>query len=464
MNETRVLADHLSSTRFDDLPAVVVETAKLCVLDILGVGIVAGRRPWSEMAMAVVVDSGGEPRSTVWGRGVRTTPQQAALLNGTAAHGIEMDDRRPSVRVHPGSVAVPAALAVTESVNANGQELIAAVVSGYELGLRVGHAVRLRAGIHSAGHTGVWTSVGAAGRGLGLSPGEMCNAMGIAGSMAAGLAEFTQDSVGTMVKRLHGGMSAHNGVMAARLAGEGFTGPGSVLEGVNGYCRTYAQSPDHIRLDQLVDGLGTDFFICKREVKPYAAWGGSHTSIEAVGTLMSDHGISADDVERIVIGAARYLIDEHEDAKPRSLMAAQYSLPFVTAIAAVRGPLALVDPDEIWTEDVLDDDAILAMASRVGFYVDAELDDIYLNRGHYGDARVTITTKSGAEYTKLVNDSKGTSKNPMTSVEIEAKFRRLCSRVLPEQRTQQIIDMVSHLDELPDVRILGDLVAGPEAR
>ncbi len=421
---------------------------------------VASRRPWSDIVATVVADSGGTASSAAWGRGLRTTPQQAALLNGTAAHGIEMDDRRPSVRVHPGSVAVPVALAVTESVKADGRELIAAVVSGYELGLRVGHAVRLQAGIHSAGHTGVWTSVGAAGRGLALSPDHMCNALGIAGSMAAGLAEFTQDTHGTMVKRLHGGMSAHNGTMAARLAKEGFTGPGSVLEGMNGYCQTYAQSPDRIHLEQLVDNLGVDYFIRKREVKPYAAWGGSHTTIEAVGALMAEHGIGVGDIARIIIGGANYLISEHEEPRPRSMMAAQYSLPFVTAIATVRGPLALVDPDDVWTEDLLDDADVLAVAAKVEFYVDEELDDIYENGGHYGDARVTIETSAGQQFTKLVNDSKGTSKNPMTPAEIEAKFRRLCSRTIPDTRTQRIVEMVDHLEELDDVRRLGDLAAG----
>jgi 2-methylcitrate dehydratase PrpD len=182
-------------------------------------------------------------------------------------------------------------------------------------------------------------------------------------------------------------------------------------------------------------------------------------TIEAVGSLMNEHDIKPADIERIDIAAARYLINEHEERRPMSLMAAQYSLPFVTGVATVRGPLALIDPDEVWTDVIVDDADILQAAAKVRCYVDRELDAVYERQGHYGDARVTIVTTAGAEHQMLVNDSKGTARNPMSPDEIEAKFRRLCGRAITDGRAQEIVEVVYRLEDLTDVRRLGELLA-----
>lgn len=461
MKETATLAQYFSDLQYRDLPSEVVATAKMCVLDSLGVALAATRWEWTDIVSQVVLESGGKEESTVWGRGFRVPAQEAALANGTAIHGIEMDDRVPKASVHPGSYVVSSAMAVAEMQGLDGENLIASVVAGYELGMRIGFAVHfIREGLHQSGHKGIWPAIGAAGRAFGLTAEQMLNAYGIAGSMAAGLAEFSQDPQGTMVKRLHAGQASHNGVMAARLAQRGFTGPRSVIEGKYGYSRVFVADGEEMKFELLTRDLGTSFRMLEREVKPYAAWGGSHIAIDAVGEILSDHPIEAKDIAKIEIGGSLRLVnDHHAHPEPRSTMAGQYSLPFLTALAFCRGPQALMDPEGTWTEETLKDPEILSLSKRTELYLDDDLEERSRTGGHYGGGRVAVTMRDGTQHEAVVYHSTGTLENPITEAELQNKFRRLAGRLLPEDRLNQTIDTISNLEDLSDVRELAQLLS-----
>jgi 2-methylcitrate dehydratase PrpD len=458
MNETRILAEFLSGLRFEDLPNLVVDTAKQCLLDTIGVGIAATRWPWPRLAADVMAEAGHAEQCSVWGQSLRTSPAGAALVNGVAAHGIEMDDRSPRASAHPGAYAVSAAFAVTESRSAPGSELITSIVAGYELGMRIGYTMRMREGVHKSGHKGVWLGVGAAGRGMRLDAEHMLDALGIAGSLASGLGEFSNDARGTMVKRLHGGFGAHNGVLAAQLASKGLTGPATVLEGKLGYCRTYGRDDFDARWNALTQDLGTNFRMLEREVKPYASWGGSHLAIDAVAGIAAEGKIDATEVISIRVGGSNRLIATHESKRPASEMAAQYSLPFVTALSIVRGPHALVDPSSVWTSETLADMEILRLAQATTLEVDADLEEISLRKHHYGGARVTLTMRDGSRREAVVHNSKGTRENPMNDQEIEQKFRRMSGSVLTAARVEEVIELVRSLETVGDVGRLGALL------
>jgi 2-methylcitrate dehydratase PrpD len=455
LNETRTLAGFLSGLRFEDLPSSVVDITKQCVLDIVGVAVGATRWPWPGMVAEVVADTQSAHQSSVWGMPLRASAAGAALVNGVSAHGIEMDDRSPRASVHPGAYAVSAAMAVTESRHASGEELIASIVAGYELGMRVGYAMRMRVGVHKSGHKGVWLGVGAAGRALRLDPDQMLNAYGLAGSMASGLFQFSQDPSGTMVKRLHGGLGAHNGILAAQLARTGLTGPSAALEGKFGYIRIYGRDDFDPLWDELTKDLGTTFKILEREVKPYAAWGGSHVAIDAVARILEDGPIDPADVVGIRVGGSNRLTFAHESTTPESEMAAQYSLPFMTALSVVRGPGSLVDPISLWTPETLRDKEILRLAAATTLVIDDDLEEIAVATNHYGGARVTVTLRDGTQREAVVHHSKGTVENPMTYDEIEQKFRRMSGAVLPTDQVDRVLDLVRSLEKLDDVAELG---------
>lgn len=461
MNETSTLAQFLSGLEFDALPSDVVENAKLCVLDIVGVAIGSTTWPWSKIVLETFVDGQGPAEASVWGQPKATTARVAALVNGTSAHGIEMDDRVPRSSMHPGCYAVSAALATTEKRGGSGRDLVTAVVSGYELGLRVGSTMRMRKGVHKSGHKGIWPAVGAAARASNLSQQQMQDAFGIAGSMASGLFRFHQDPSRTMVKRLHGGFAAHNAVMAAELAANGFDGPGDILEGDYGYIKTYGDDQVPPRWEYLTDGLGSKFRIMDREVKPYAAWGGSHNAIDAVANIYAKNDISVDDIAAVRIAASTRMIEAHELTEPESVMAAQYSLPFITAVAIARGADSLVDPTAIWTEETLRDRQIAEVVTKTSLELDAELEELATRLRTYGGARVRITTHDGREYEEVVIDSKGTVDNPMTRDEIEHKFRLVAGRVIPAAQVDQLIDLCASLDQLDDLDEFGKALRRP---
>ena len=151
MNETATLADFIAGLKYSDLPPAVIQTAKLCLLDTLGVGVFASHMPWTKVISRVGTESKGVEESVIWGDKAKVPAAYAALVNGVAAHRIEMDDRKPSLGLHPGCQVIPSALALGEKVHIGGKQLISAVTAGYEVVFRVGKAIpRPRRGINSA--------------------------------------------------------------------------------------------------------------------------------------------------------------------------------------------------------------------------------------------------------------------------------------------------------------------------
>lgn len=458
MNETRKFVDFSVGLRYQDLPAEVVEQAKLCVLDITGVSLYGGAQPWGEAVANFVKASGSKPEATVFGKGWKTSAQYAALVNGTGAHGIEMDDRSAVLETHCGASVVPGAIAAAEKAHANGKQLIVGVVLGYELAYRLSRVLWGLPRRHFYGSAikslpGVTV---AAAKVLGLDAPAMLNALGICGSMASGIREWSDDPVGTMVKRFQGGgWPSHNGVSAALLAANGLTGPATVLEGENGLCHSFALKIIP-KMEEITKGLGKSFQIMEREIKPYAAWGGSHASIDAVGQMKKKYGVKPEDIDKIESGGSFKMLDTHEEKRPRSMMAAQYSLPFITALAFYRN---LADPSS-WDEAVLDDPQVVALAQRVDLHIDDELEKIRQETNDYAGIKMKVTLKNGQEHFVQVRYSKGTLENPATSEDIHEKFQVLAAHALSPTAVKKVAGLVDKLEELDDVARLGAALMG----
>lgn len=451
MNETQTLVRFLVDMDYDALPSEVQATAKLCLLDTLGVGIFGAQTQWSGVVMSMAKAAAGTGESTVWGHDLKVCAQHAALVNGTSAHGLEMDDRKPAFRAHVGSIAVPAAIAAAERAGCDGKTLLSAIVAGYEAGFRVGRSVpgQYERGMFTPAHAGTWGATAAACKAQGLTYEQTLDAFGIAGSMASGIREYMIGTGRDMVKRMHSGWSAHNGVMAAILAQYGMTAPQTVLEGKFGYCNVYggAEGAD---LEQLSKDYGLPYQILLREVKPYAAQGGSHVCIEAVQQFKAQYPVQADEIEKIIIGTCTFLIGHHEHREPTSITAAQHSLPFITALSFFKD---LADPT-VWKSELLSDAAVLGLAQRVEWHVDAEMEGRHQATRGYGGARITIRLRDHREFHTVVYNAKGTEANPMTSQEIHHKFNLLAGHVLPKEHVGRIAEAVDALDKSLNVREL----------
>ncbi|MDI7261100.1 MAG: MmgE/PrpD family protein [Thermodesulfobacteriota bacterium] len=465
MNETRDLVNFITRLSFENLPENVRETAKLCLLDTVGVGIYGSQMEWSKIVAEYAKEYASVAESSVWGQGWKTSAPYAALINGTSAHGIEMDDRSATYDLHPGSAIVSAALAAWEKSGATGKDVIAAIVGGYEIAIRLGAALRgsCRVRFYGSPIKNLFGATVAAGKLFGLDNNTMLNAVGIAGSMASGLREWSSDPKGTMVKRLSGGgWPAQNGVMAALLASKGLTGPATILEGKRGICHAFGVNEGNVswkepQTGELTKDLGKDYWIMRREVKAYATCGGLQASVDCVNELKSKYKITPEQIEHVDIGCSFKVYDQHDSKHPQSIMAAQYSLPFVTALAFFED---LSDP-AAWVDQVLTKPEVVGLVEKVDMAIDDDLQKIFQETNDYGGTKMTVRLKDGRECNAWVRYSKGTVGNPATSEDIHRKFTVLACHVFSRDRVEEIIGLIDRLEELKDPARLSKVLTSP---
>jgi 2-methylcitrate dehydratase PrpD len=459
MDETRTLAKYVAAMSFEMLPGDVVATAINAIRDNLGVGLYASRLPWSGHVAELAFDLGGGGRSTVWGHKGAVNAVHAAMANGTSAHGIEMDDRNHLLDIHNGSATIPAAMAVAEQINAETQQLILGVVAGYEVAFRVARATHRKiTRFYAPSIRSIFGATVAAAKVFELDADGVTNAIGIAGSMAAGLLEHTIDNSGSMVKRLQGGgWPAHCGVMAASLARKGFTAPGTMLEGTHGVCRSFSTDgePD---IDALTSGLGADFEILGWQTKLYAAWGGSHSSIDAVRALRAlgnPDEIEPSEIADIEVACSSKVMQFADHEQPESIMSAQYHLPTIIAAAFFYD---IRDPS-VWNANIWADPRVRRVAGVVHAHIDPEIEAIFAATNDPGGVRLTVRLRSGREVVRSVRHSLGTPENPPSEDELAAKFTMLAGAALPGGQVVKLADALAHLADPGAMAAISDLLS-----
>src|SRR5579862_8824237 len=298
---TRELVGFLHSLDARNLPPEVLDRARYFLLDYLAVTIRGSREDSSHAVQRMLQRIGANGCSTVIGTQIRTIPGLAALANGAAAHGIEQDDTHSGGSIHLGATMYSVALALAETMPATSMEnLLAAVVAGFETSARIAMAVQPKEhyalGFHPTPTCGVFGATITAAKLLGLNADQTLAAVGIAGSMAAGSMEFLAE--GAWTKRIHPGLAAHNGIEAAMLAAEGFSGPLHILEGRDGFLHGYSRHPVP---ERLTAGLGESYEILHTAVKPHACCRYMQGSIDAVLALVREHAIEASQVRKIEV-------------------------------------------------------------------------------------------------------------------------------------------------------------------
>ena len=442
MEYSRALAEYVVNLSYDSLPVEVVEKAKLHFLDALGNILGAYEMPWSQMVISLVKQMGGNPQSTVIGEETRYPAALAALANGTMAHGIDADDSgaRPSW-AHPGSCIIPAAFAVAEAEESSGEDLLTAIVAGYEVGCRFDSAMypgmRDR-GFHATGVSGTIGAVAAVGRLFELGVDEMVNAFGLAGIQAAGLEEWLTS--GDMSKRLHAGKAAMNGVMAGLLAREGYTGPASVFDGKYGLMATHADNYD---LNRLTEALGTEFKILKCKFKSYACCHELCPPITMALELQKQHGIKIDDIEKIKIGL-NHVTAENQLKVAETPLHAQNHPAVAVAIALVEGKVFMREFFDCYT-----DPQVVMLGKKAEVYTDPEIDSVFPSKI---GTRLEIVTKDNS-YSMFEDD-----KQPIAPEFIKEKFTVLSSGQLSGDEAGEVIKLVDSLEKLADITPLSRLL------
>jgi 2-methylcitrate dehydratase PrpD len=438
---TQLLARYAAELRYEDLPPDVLARAKACFLDSLGCCLLGMTQPWTRMIIDQVMEEGGNPRAGLLGSDIRTSINQAVMVGATAGHGFELDDIHGAAHLHAGSLAIPTILALAESrPDCTGRDLLAAMVAGYEAGLRVGLAATgalFMRGHHFQATCGVFVAAAAAANMLRLTPEQARQAFGIAGSLAAGLMAAQE---GAMVKRLHAGHAAQMGVNAAMLAARGFTGIPNVLEAeYGGFLSTLSGAPE---LDWLTRGLGTQWEILNVGFKPYATAASIHSPLRALDDIMRDNRLRAADIEHIQVHCSE-MAHRHcaWPYTPAGVTAAQMNMLFALAMMAVdRAAMGAQ-----FRAERLEDPAVLAMLARI----DVQPDERYSKGGDSTRhaARIRVQTTSGAVYENETWDRPGSPNNPMTAQQLREKFQALAGALLPDAAVRTLEDVIAHLEQ-----------------
>jgi 2-methylcitrate dehydratase PrpD len=446
------LAATLAECRWNDLPAAVVADAKRAILDWLGSALAGALEPPARMAQRVVASLGVSEDATAFAAG-RASAAGAALANGVAAHILEVDDVHTGSTLHAGAPVISAALAVAEREHADGRAFVLAVVMGYDAALRVGEAVNPShyRFWHPTGTAATFGAAAAAGSLLGLSPRRMLDALGSAGTQAAGLWEFNAD--GTMSKHLHPGKAAFNGILAADLAREGFTGAGRILEGDRGFFRAMSAGSDATRI---TDGLGERWKVSENWFKVYACCGHTHTAIDIARALRSEQRWTGrarlDEISEIHIETYGPGYGVVKEQRPRSAYEAQFSLAYCVAATLLEGGVPLHGfSHHDFTADGPATPDVAALLGRTRVTV---ADDLTARYPRAWPARLTITLTNGTVLRGTSDHPLGTPDNPVSTDQLETKFRQLVTPRWDESVANRALDAVRSIESCDDVAVL----------
>jgi 2-methylcitrate dehydratase PrpD len=454
------LATWVADLTVDHVPQNVVERAKHLLLDGLGCALVGAQLPWSRVATDAVLGLEGKGDAVVIGTGQVTSAPAAAVLNGTFIQGFELDDFHPLAPLHSCSLLIPALLstATTRTHTTTGAELLLAAIAGFEVGPRVGYTLHgsqmLDRGWHSGSVFGTHSAAMASGKLRELTPAQLEDALGLAGTQSSGLmaAQFE-----AMSKRMHHGLASRNGFYAAGLAAAGYTGIKRVFEReYGGFLSVFGEghSPD---ASLLTGQLGQRWETTIIMVKSYAAMGGLHGAIDAARQLRSS--IAPEDISKIdiTVGETVYKHGWWQPERPLTPIGAQMNIGYATAAALLDGNVL----PEQFTPERLDADDIWKLIAATTVHLDEALAHADITERFRTD--VAVTTRAGAVHQARVVAPHGAPTDPVTNDELVAKFHSLADRVTNRGRAEAIERAVVGLDDLDDTDYLIDLLAAPVA-
>ena len=438
----QVLAEFATGLRYESIPSAVIERAKDCVIDTVAACTYGATLPWSKIIIAYAGQYGKGGACAILGTPLKVHAPCAALANGALAHAFEMDSLvQPSVGVHPGASLTAPGLAVAQEIGASGKEFITAFVAAGEVMHRIGDASRQsseKIGFHAPGVTGAFGGAVAAGRLLKLNAGQMTDALGIAGSLCAGLLEFSKGG-GGMVKRLHLGRAAESGVLAATLAKNGFSGPATVLDGKFGYLNVFCRDGDAKRFTA---GLGETWNLLKLTFKRYSCHVSAHVPVTAVLELKARHDISGDDIASITVAGSEKMVSHHDIPEPQDMAMAQYSTPFCVALAFYCDPR---DPN-VFSEESRDDPRVRALARKVKVELRKETD-----ASNPLASRVSVKLKDGSEFTREQQYFPGMPQQPLTREQLREKFDAVISAA-SAAGAERMFDQIAAVEKIENMR------------
>ena len=436
-------ADFILSTRYDQLKPEVTRQAKKLILDLVGVSL-AGYQTmdFPRLVVQYMAGLGGIPEATIFQTKKKFPAINAVFANAACAHAIDMDDGHRFGALHPGTVIVPAALGAAELCGATTREMIAGVVVGYEVMIRVGAAINpssLNRGFHATGITGTFGAAAAAASIMNLGREEIVGAFGMAGLQSAGVLQINHDVEGAKVKPINPARAATSGLFSCIMARKGAQGPLKIFEGEDGFLKAFT---DDVKEEMLTRDLGKTFEICNVYIKFYAACRHVHACVDAALEAFHRHPVEISEIKKISVEtypAAIRLAGIRDVTTPS---AGRFSIPFSVALALAKKRAGA----EEYSEENIGNTEIQSLAGKVEFSVGSKWEKSYPNKR---GATVRIIDQNGREGSAEVELARGEPENPATWEEIYDKFHVNATSLISERGARALADVILNLEEFP---------------
>jgi 2-methylcitrate dehydratase PrpD len=439
---THQLSAYIVGSRVQQLPQSILQRAKSHILDTFGAMVSGSELKPGRVAIDFVRAQGGPQEATVVATSLKTGPILAALANAMTAHADETDDAHFPTVTHPGSVILPTALAIAEREHCSGEDLITAVVLGYDVMCRLNKALDREwmsaRGIHAGSICSVFGAAAAASRLLRLDEEKVRYALALAGTQASGINTWRQDPEHIDKALCYSGAPARNGVTAALMAKAGFTATSTVFEGEENFFRAFSERP---RPEELIRDLGSRYEISDTSIKKYPAGQPMQATLTGYFSLVKEHGLNGlKQIQKVVVRLpdtqARTINDRHMP---------DVNCQYLLAVALVDGKVDFQNSHDF---ERMHDPQVLELKKRIELKADP---DLTKNFPAVRSAIVEILTTDGRHFDILVDRLPGAPYNPLTPEEVEEKFLSLSAPVLGEKRSQAVAQTVRGLEGLADV-------------
>lgn len=435
-----VYADYVFKTEFNCFSSEVIYQVKILVLDLVGVSLAGYKMmDFPRTVVDYVTGLGGIQEATVFQKKKKYPAINAVLANSACAHALDMDDGHRIAALHPGAVIIPTAIAAGESANAPIHKVIAGIVVGYEVMIRLGMAIMpssLNRGFHITGITGPFGAVAVAGKILGLTRDEIIGAFGLAGLQASGLIQVNHEAEGAKVKPLNPARAASSGILSCALAQKGFKGPLNIFEGNDGFFKAVA---DEINYDLLAHGLGNKYEIFNVYIKLHSACRHTHAPIDAAMKAFANSHLDISEIDKIYVETYPAALRLSSIKNPTTTSAARFSTTFSVALSLIKNG---ADADK-YTEKNIGDRNIHNLADRIELSLSNKWKKLYpIKRG----ATVCIVDHNKRTWSAEVELPKGEPENPPTWEEIYNKFLKNATSVISYENAKNLAEIIMNLE------------------
>ena len=443
MNEdgaTKSLAKFAAELQFNKIPENILNYLKLLFLDGVGCCIHGNTLEWTKTLREVVTNKEDINQCSIIGTNKKTTLLNAVLINSTAGHGFESDDIHRESILHPNSIIVPVSINVAEKIgNINGKKFLTSVVAGYEVATRIGSAAGtelLLRGFHPQETHGTIAAAITAGKLMDFTTDQMVHAIGIAGSLGAGLMAAQE---GAMVKRLHSGRAAQAGVLAAQLSAKNFTGIQNIVEAdYGGFLSSFSGKND---FNRSIRNLYKEWECMNTGIKPYASVTSIHTALDCLKNIMEKNNISVKNIKNI---KAKISHPTHVHCawnyKNHNITSAQMNIYYGLALIALEGELFVNQ----FSKDKISNPEILNFMKKITAEVDPKIESLGHEFRHM--ASIELTTNDNKKFSHTEKYRKGSPENPLTKDQIISKFKTLVAYSYDDTKINTIKEKIENIE------------------